>query len=152
MEKEKLQRFSIRKLSIGAVSCLIGTVTFLGYSHDVQAAEKPQTVETVKAETEIQPENTQESKPNEEAKGNTQNEAVDKDAVGSQANNAAVVNTSDQSKSEDSSAIASTSERNQLQTSQDSSIKVKENNLRDPDSKDVEVKPKESSNVYTNEQ
>ena len=152
MEKEKLQRFSIRKLSIGAVSCLIGTVTFLGYSHDVQAAEKPQTVETVKAETEIQPENTQESKPNEEAKGNTQNEAVDKDAVGSQANNAAVVNTSDQSKSEDSSAIASTSERNQLQTSQDSSIKVKENNLRDPDSKDVEVKPKESSNVDTNEQ
>lgn len=47
---EKLQRFSIRKLSIGAVSCLIGTVTFLGYSHDVQAAEKPQTVETAKAD------------------------------------------------------------------------------------------------------
>ena len=86
-----------------------------------------------------------------------------------------MVNTSNQSKLEDSSAVAPTSERNQLQTSQDSSIKVKEknlntdksdtpktvvqptsfndeNNLRDPDSKDVEVKPKESSNVDTNEQ
>ena len=83
-QREKLQRFSIRKLSIGAVSCMIGTVTFLGYSHDVQAAEKPQTVETVKAENEIQPENAQESKPNEEAKSDTQNAIVDKDAVGSQ--------------------------------------------------------------------
>lgn len=81
---EKLQRFSIRKLSIGAVSCFIGTVTFLGYSNNVQAAEKPQTVETAKAETEIQSEKAQESKPTEEAKGDTQNEAVDKDAVGSQ--------------------------------------------------------------------
>ena len=115
---EKLQRFSIRKLSIGAVSCMIGTVTFLGYSNNVQAAEKPQTVETAKAENEIQPENTQESKPNEEAKGDTQNNAVDNNATRSQANNAAVVNTSDQSKSEDSSAVASNSERNQLQTSQ----------------------------------
>ena len=122
---EKLQRFSIRKLSIGAVSCIIGTVTFLGYSNNVQAAEKPQTVETAKAENEIQPENTQEGTPNEEAKGDTQNEAVDKNAVKSQANNAAVVNASDQSKSisdqnklEDSSVVASTSERNQLQTSQ----------------------------------
>ena len=84
-------------------------------------------------------------------------------------------NTLDQSKSENSSAVAPTSEKTQLQTSQDSSIKVKENNLntnksdtpktvvqptslndennlRDPDSKDVEVKPKESSNVDTNEQ
>lgn len=122
---EKLQRFSIRKLSIGAVSCMIGTVTFLGYSNNVQAAEKPQTVETTKAENEIQPESTQESKPNEEAEGGTQNDAVDKNAIGSQANNAAVVNASDhsksvsdQSKSEDSSAVASTSERKQLQTSQ----------------------------------
>ena len=115
---EKLQRFSIRKLSIGAVSCMIGTVTFLGYSNNVQAAEKPQTVETTKAENEIQPENTQESKPNKEAKGDTQNNAVDKDAARAQANNAAVVNASDQSKSEDSSAVASNSERNQLQTSQ----------------------------------
>ena len=90
-------------------------------------------------------------------------------------NNSASVNTLDQSKSENSSAVAPTSEKTQLQTSQDSSIKVKENNLntnksdtpktvvqptslndennlRDPDSKDVEVKPKESSNVDTNEQ
>lgn len=78
---EKLQRFSIRKLSIGAVSCLIGTVSFLSYSHNVQAAEKPQAIETAKAENEIQPESTQESKPNEEAKGDTQNVAVDKDAA-----------------------------------------------------------------------
>ena len=90
------------------------------------------------------------------------------------ANNAAVVNTSDQSKSEDSSAVAPTSEKTQLQTSQDSSIKVKENSLNnknnamkavlkltnlnkennssDPNSKDAEVKPKESSNLDTNEQ
>lgn len=81
---EKLQRFSIRKLSIGAVSCLIGTVTFLGYSHDVQAAEKPQTVETAKAENEIQPEKAQESKPAEEAKGDTQNVAADNNVGGSQ--------------------------------------------------------------------
>lgn len=81
---EKLQRFSIRKLSIGAVSCFIGTVTFLGYSNNVQAADKPQAIETAKAETEIQSEKAQESKPTEEAKGDTQNEAVDKDAVGSQ--------------------------------------------------------------------
>ena len=90
-------------------------------------------------------------------------------------NNSASVNTLGQSKSENSSAVAPTSEKTQLQTSQDSSIKVKENNLntnksdtpktvvqptslndennlRDPDSKDVEVKPKESSNVDTNEQ
>ena len=83
-QREKLQRFSIRKLSIGAVSCLIGTVTFLGYSNNVQAAEKPQTVETAKAENEIQPESMQESKPNEEAKGDTQNAAVDKNVGGSQ--------------------------------------------------------------------
>ena len=92
-------------------------------------------------------------------------------AKSSDANNAVVVNTSDQSKSEDSSAVAPTSEKTQLQTSQDSSIKVKENNLNnksnamkavfkltnlnkennssDPNSKDVEVKPKESSNVDT---
>lgn len=44
-------------------------------------------------------------------------------------NNAAVVNTSDQSKSEDSSAVAPTSEKPQLQTSQNSSIKAKENSL-----------------------
>lgn len=90
------------------------------------------------------------------------------------ANNAAVVNTSDQSKSEDSSAVAPTSEKTQLQTSRDSSIKVKENSLNnksnamkpvfkltnlnkennssDPNSKDAEVKPKESSNLDTNEQ
>lgn len=89
-------------------------------------------------------------------------------------NNSASVNTLDQSKSENSSAVAPTSEKTQLQTSQDSSIKSKENslnnksnamkavfkltnlnkenNLRDPDSKGVEVKPKESSNVGTNEQ
>lgn len=81
---EKLQRFSIRKLSIGAVSCLIGTVTFLSYSHNVQAAEKLQTVETVKAENEIQPEKAQENKQNEEASGNAQNATINKDAVGSQ--------------------------------------------------------------------
>ena len=52
---EKLQRFSIRKLSIGAVSCLIGTVSFLSYSYKVQAAETPQTVETAKTDNEIQP-------------------------------------------------------------------------------------------------
>ena len=89
-------------------------------------------------------------------------------------NNSASVNTLDQSKSENSSAVAPTSEKTQLQTSQDSSIKSKENSLNnksnamkavfkltnlnkennssDPNSKDVEVKPKESSNVDTNEQ
>ena len=50
-------------------------------------------------------------------------------AKSADANNAVVVNTSDQSKSEDSNAVAPTSEKDQLQTSQDSSIKVKENNL-----------------------
>lgn len=72
---EKVQRFSIRKLSIGAVSCLIGTVAFLGYSHDVQAAETPQTVETVKV---------QENKRNAETSGNAQNAAINKDVVESQ--------------------------------------------------------------------
>lgn len=85
---EKVQRFSIRKLSIGAVSCLIGTVTFLGYSHDVQAAEKPQVVETVKADNEIQHEKAQENKQNEEANGDVQNAAMNKDAVGSQKSDA----------------------------------------------------------------
>ena len=85
MEKEKLQRFSIRKLSIGAVSCLIGTVSFLSYSHNVQAAETPQTVETAKTDNEIKPENVQKSKPNEEVKGGTQNAVVDKNTVSSQA-------------------------------------------------------------------
>ena len=81
---EKLQRFSIRKLSIGAVSCLIGTVAFLGYSRDVQAAETPQTVETAKAENKIQPEQAQENKQNEEASGDVQNRTINKDAVESQ--------------------------------------------------------------------
>lgn len=81
---EKLQRFSIRKLSIGTVSCLIGTVAFLGYSRDVQAAETPQTVETAKAGNEVQAEPVQENKQNEEASGDVQNAAVDKDVVGSQ--------------------------------------------------------------------
>ena len=81
---EKLQRFSIRKLSIGAVSCLIGTVAFLGYSRDVQAAETPQTVETAKAENKIQPEKAQENKQNEEASGDVQNRTINKDAVESQ--------------------------------------------------------------------
>lgn len=89
-------------------------------------------------------------------------------------NNSASVNTLDQSKSENSSAVAPTSEKTQLQTSQDSSIKSKENSLNnksnamkavfkltnlnkennssDPNSKEAEVKPKESSNVDTNEQ
>ena len=153
---ERLQRFSIRKLSIGAVSCVIGTVAFLSYSNEVKAAENTDTslkiVETNSANNSA-----------------TSNVNVDN------TNKQAVVNTSDQSKSEDSSAVAPTSEKTQLQPSQDSSIKVKENNLnndksdttkavakptnlndkinlRDPDSKDVEVKPKESSNVDTNEQ
>ena len=153
---ERLQRFSIRKLSIGAVSCVIGTVAFLSYSNEVKAAENTDTslkiVETNSANNPT-----------------TSNVTVDN------TNKQAVVNASDQSKSEDSSAVAPTSEKTQLQTSQDSSIKVKENNLntdksdtpkavvqptslndennlRDPDSKDVEVKPKESSNVDTNEQ
>ena len=81
---EKLQRFSIRKLSIGAVSCLIGTVAFLGYSRDVQAAETPQTVETAKAGNEIQAEKAQENKQNEEASGDVQNRTINKDAVESQ--------------------------------------------------------------------
>lgn len=72
---EKVQRFSIRKLSIGAVSCLIGTVTFLGYSHDVQAAETPQAVKTEKV---------QENKQNGGAGSNVQNAAINKDAVESQ--------------------------------------------------------------------
>ena len=153
---ERLQRFSIRKLSIGAVSCVIGTVAFLSYSNEVKAAENTDTslkiVETNSANNSA-----------------TSNVNVDN------TNKQAVVNTSDQSKSEDSSAVAPTSEKTQLQPSQDSSIKVKENNLnndksdttkalakptnlndennsRDPDSKDIEVKPKESSNVDTNEQ
>ena len=81
---EKLQRFSIRKLSIGAVSCLIGTVSFLSYSYRVQAAETPQTVETAKAENEIQLEKAQESKPNEKAEGGTQSAVVDKNTSRSQ--------------------------------------------------------------------
>ena len=85
---EKVQRFSIRKLSIGAVSCLIGTVTFLGYSHDVQAAEKPQTVETAKANNEIQAGQAQENNQNEETSGNAQNTSINKDVVGSQKNDA----------------------------------------------------------------
>ena len=152
---ERLQRFSIRKLSIGAVSCVIGTVAFLSHSNEVKAAENTDTslkiVETNSANNPA-----------------TSNVTVDN------TNKEAVVNTSDQSKSEDPSAVAPISEKTQLQ-SQDSSIKVKENNLnndksdttkavakptnlndkinlRDPDSKDVEVKPKESSNVDTNEQ
>ena len=40
---ERLQRFSIRKLSIGAVSCVIGTVAFLSYSNEVKAAENTDT-------------------------------------------------------------------------------------------------------------
>ena len=81
---EKLQRFSIRKLSIGAASCLIGTVSFLSYSHNVQAAETPQTVETAKTNNEIKSKNVQESKPNEEVKGDTQSAVVDKNTVGFQ--------------------------------------------------------------------
>lgn len=88
---EKVQRFSIRKLSIGAVSCLIGTVTFLGYSHDVQAAEKPQIVETAKADNEIQHEKAQENKQNGEASGDVQNAAMNKDAVGSQKTDALTI-------------------------------------------------------------
>ena len=88
MAMEKAQRFSIRKLSIGAVSCLIGTVTFLGYSHDVQAAEKPQIVETAKADNEIQHGTVQEDNQNEEASGDVQNAAMNKDAVGSQKSDA----------------------------------------------------------------
>ena len=91
---EKLQRFSIRKLSIGAVSCLIGTVSFLSYSHKVQAAETPQTVETAKAENEIQPDNAQESKLSKEVKDDVQNVVVDKDVVGSQ--NTGIVTTVNQ--------------------------------------------------------
>lgn len=152
---ERLQRFSIRKLSIGAVSCVIGTVAFLSHSNEVKAAENTDTslkiVETNSANNPA-----------------TSNVTVDN------TNKEAVVNTSDQSKSEDPSAVAPTSEKTQLQ-SQDSSIKVKENNLnndksdttkavakptnlndkinlRDPDSKDVEIKPKESSNLDTNGQ
>lgn len=107
---ERLQRFSIRKLSIGAVSCVIGTVAFFSYSNEVKAAENTDTslkiVETNSANNPA-----------------TSNVTVDN------TNKQAVVNTSDQSKSEDSSAVAPTSEKTQLRTSQDSSIKVKENNL-----------------------
>ena len=85
---EKLQRFSIRKLSIGTVSCLIGTVAFLGYSRDVQAAETPQAVETAKAGNKIQTEQVQENKRNAETSGNAQNAAINKDAVESQKTNA----------------------------------------------------------------
>lgn len=85
---EKVQRFSIRKLSIGAVSCLIGTVTFLGYSRDAQAAEKPQIVETAKADNEIQAGKAQENKQNDEVSGDAQNAAINKDAVGSQKSDA----------------------------------------------------------------
>ena len=81
---EKVQRFSIRKLSIGAVSCLIGTVVFLGYSRDVQAAETPQTVETAKAGNEIQAEQVRENKQNEETSSDAQDRTIKKDAVGSQ--------------------------------------------------------------------
>ena len=64
-------------------------------------------------------------------------------AKSADANNAVVVNASDQSKSEDSSAVAPTSEKNQLQTSQDSSIKVTENNLNNDkrDTKKLVAKP-----------
>ena len=126
---ERLQRFSIRKLSIGAVSCVIGTVAFLSYSNEVKAAENTDTslkiVETNSANNSA-----------------TSNVNVDN------TNKQAVVNTSDQSKSENSSAVAPTSEKTVVQPTSLND----ENNLRDPDSKDVEVKPKESSNVDTNEQ
>ena len=85
---EKLQRFSIRKLSIGTVSCIIGTVAFLGYSRDVQAAETPQTVETAKAGNEVQAEPVQENKQNKKAIGDAQNAAINKDTVESQKTNA----------------------------------------------------------------
>lgn len=101
---ERLQRFSIRKLSIGAVSCLIGTVAFLSDSHDVQAAKNFQTVETAKAETEVQPEKAQESKSNEEAKGDTQNATIDKDAVGSQKTDA--VTTGNQANTKGNTSVA----------------------------------------------
>ncbi len=153
---ERLQRFSIRKLSIGAVSCVIGTVAFFSYSNEVKAAENTDTSLKI-VET------------------NSANNPATSNVTVNNTNKQAVANTSDQSKSEDPSAVAPTSEKTQLQTSQDSSIKVKENNLnndksdttkavakptnlndennsRDPDSKDIEVKPKESSNVDTNEQ
>ena len=107
---ERLQRFSIRKLSIGAVSCVIGTVAFLSYSNEAKAAENTDTslkiVETNKA-----------------------NNSATSDVTVDNTNKQAVVNTSDQSKSDDSSAVAPTSEKTQLQTSQDPSVKVKENNL-----------------------
>ena len=189
MEKEKLQRFSIRKLSIGAVSCLIGTVSFLSYSHNVQAAEKPQTVEAAKTNNETQPENVQESIQNEEAKGSTQNAVVDKNTVGSQETGA--VTTVNQTGSKENAPVANKAKQNIADLAISTKMKLQairlakpvavnnsavvntldqnklgdtpkvvvqptnlndENNLRDPNSKDVEVKPKESSNVDTNEQ
>ena len=129
---ERLQRFSIRKLSIGAVSCVIGTVAFLSYSNEVKAAENTDTslkiVETNSANNPA-----------------TSNVTVDN------TNKQAVVNTSDHS---------TKVKENNLNTDKSDTTKAvvqptslnDENNLRDPDSKDVEVKPKESSNVDTNEQ
>ena len=108
---EKLQRFSIRKLSFGAVSCLIGTVSFLSYSYKVQAAETPQTVETAKTDNEIQPKKAQESKQNEEVRGDSQktgvvttvNQATPKENVSAtnevvKANEAVVINKAETNK------------------------------------------------------
>lgn len=57
MEKEKLQHYSIRKLSVGAASVLIG-LSFVGLGHTTQvkadtvSSSQQQVVETAKTETE----------------------------------------------------------------------------------------------------
>ena len=191
---EMEQRFSLRKYTIGLCSVCLGFVVIGMGSQTVKAdtvndAEKSSAVQENKtqdmdsanadvlAKSKPNTSDLAKAKPNATLTETKENEAglvamaAPKTAG---ANNAAVVNTSDQSKSEDSSAVAPTSEKTQLQTSQDSSIKSKENSLNnksnamkavfkltnlnkennssDPNSKEAEVKPKESSNVDTNEQ
>ncbi|TDM82982.1 mucin-binding protein [Lactobacillus crispatus] len=176
---EMEQRFSLRKYTIGLCSVCLGFVT-IGMGSQTVKADTVNNVEksSVVQENKMQDADTATSKPNitpTETKGNEAGSVATTASKTADSNNSAAVNTPDQSKSEDSSAVAPTSEKTQLQTSQDSSTKVKENNLnndksdttkavakptnlndennlRDPDSKDVEVKPKESSNVDTNEQ
>src|SRR5699024_8441325 len=175
---EMEQRFSLRKYTIGLCSVCLGFVT-IGMGSQSVKADTVNNVEksSVVRENKMQDADSATTKPNITPTETKENEAGSVAATApktADSNNSASVNTLDQNKSENSSAVAPTSEKTQLQTSQDSSIKSKENSLNnksnamkavfkltnlnkennssDPNSKDIEVTPKESSNVDTNEQ
>ncbi|MBI1704258.1 mucin-binding protein [Lactobacillus crispatus] len=144
---EMEQRFSLRKYTIGLCSVCLGFVTIGMGSQSVKA----DTVNNVEKSSVVQENKTQDAD-SATAKPNITPTETKKNEVGSVAptapktnttSNGVKANTSDQSKSEDSSAVAPTSEKNQLQTSQDSSIKVKENNLNNDkrDTKKLVAKP-----------